>query len=137
MAFYWWVLTGSNRRHSPCKGDALPAELSTLNAEKLLVYSILERFSSPEFRRICSLDLDGSAGAWITAATSSALANVESTKTNQCYEVTFFKGFSNCSSRCIQSTASGSLRDFSFLGDLINQFRFVHEQSPFDIIRDK
>ena len=24
-----WVLTGSNRRHSPCKGDALPAELST------------------------------------------------------------------------------------------------------------
>ena len=26
----WWVLTGSNRRHSPCKGDALPAELSTL-----------------------------------------------------------------------------------------------------------
>src|SRR6266446_2713871 len=27
----WWVLTGSNRRHSPCKGDALPAELSTLH----------------------------------------------------------------------------------------------------------
>ena len=26
---YWWVLTGSNRRHSPCKGDALPTELST------------------------------------------------------------------------------------------------------------
>src|SRR5205823_4343402 len=26
----WWVLTGSNRRHSPCKGDALPTELSTL-----------------------------------------------------------------------------------------------------------
>ena len=26
----WWVLTGSNRRHSPCKSDALPAELSTL-----------------------------------------------------------------------------------------------------------
>jgi hypothetical protein len=23
------VLTGSNRRHSPCKGDALPTELST------------------------------------------------------------------------------------------------------------
>jgi hypothetical protein len=25
----WWVLRGSNPRHSPCKGDALPAELST------------------------------------------------------------------------------------------------------------
>ena len=29
FSFDWWVLTGSNRRHSPCKGDALPAELST------------------------------------------------------------------------------------------------------------
>src|SRR5579872_5955950 len=29
LASRWWVLTGSNRRHSPCKGDALPAELST------------------------------------------------------------------------------------------------------------
>ena len=26
----WWVLQGSNLRPSPCKGDALPAELSTL-----------------------------------------------------------------------------------------------------------
>ncbi len=26
----WWVLRGSNPRPSPCKGDALPAELSTL-----------------------------------------------------------------------------------------------------------
>ncbi len=25
----WWVLQGSNLRPSPCKGDALPAELST------------------------------------------------------------------------------------------------------------
>ena len=31
----WWVLTGSNRRHSPCKGDALPTELSTRNLRKL------------------------------------------------------------------------------------------------------
>src|SRR5712692_2407476 len=28
-----WVLTGSNRRHSPCRGDALPAELSTPSQE--------------------------------------------------------------------------------------------------------
>ena len=25
----WWVMTGSNRRHSACKADALPAELIT------------------------------------------------------------------------------------------------------------
>ena len=26
---FWWVLRDSNPRHSPCKGDALPTELST------------------------------------------------------------------------------------------------------------
>ncbi len=26
----WWVLRGSNPRPTPCKGAALPAELSTL-----------------------------------------------------------------------------------------------------------
>ncbi len=26
----WWTLTGSNRRPSACKADALPAELSVL-----------------------------------------------------------------------------------------------------------
>src|SRR4051812_22840232 len=29
VKFRWWVLRGSNPRHSPCKGDALPTELST------------------------------------------------------------------------------------------------------------
>src|SRR5271167_4708290 len=53
----WCVLRGSNSRHSPCKGDALPTELSTLRARGLplvdgktcqtsrLVYRILKRFS--------------------------------------------------------------------------------------------
>ncbi len=27
----WWALTGSNRRHSACKADALPTELSALS----------------------------------------------------------------------------------------------------------
>ena len=26
----WWVVTDSNRRHSACKADALPTELTTL-----------------------------------------------------------------------------------------------------------
>ena len=28
----WWALQGSNLRPSPCKGDALPTELSTRRA---------------------------------------------------------------------------------------------------------
>lgn len=32
----WWALTGSNRRHLPCKGSALPAELNAhLKSERL------------------------------------------------------------------------------------------------------
>ena len=31
----WWVLRGSNPRPSPCKGDALPAELSTRKEPKV------------------------------------------------------------------------------------------------------
>ena len=34
----WWVLRGSNPRPSPCKGDALPAELSTRKTQQ--VYAI-------------------------------------------------------------------------------------------------
>ncbi len=30
----WWALTGSNRRHSACKADALPTELSALSEYK-------------------------------------------------------------------------------------------------------
>ena len=29
--FSWWALTESNRRHSACKADALPTELSARN----------------------------------------------------------------------------------------------------------
>ena len=32
----WWVMTGSNRRHSACKADALPTELITLRSVKKL-----------------------------------------------------------------------------------------------------
>lgn len=32
----WWVMTGSNRRPTPCKGAALPTELITRFANLLL-----------------------------------------------------------------------------------------------------
>ena len=46
----WWVLQGSNLRPSPCKGDALPAELSTPE-RGALVYCVFEAFSSLKCRR--------------------------------------------------------------------------------------
>lgn len=39
-----WVLRGSNPRHSPCKGDALPAELSTRLFEPHLRTSFEKKF---------------------------------------------------------------------------------------------
>jgi hypothetical protein len=42
----WWVLRGSNPRPTPCKGVALPAELSTLCAKAILAKSILTKAKS-------------------------------------------------------------------------------------------
>ncbi len=36
----WWVMTGSNCRHSACKADALPTELITLSYRSVGVYYI-------------------------------------------------------------------------------------------------
>lgn len=42
----WWVLRGSNPRPSPCKGDALPAELSTHLLNKDRIYATASAASS-------------------------------------------------------------------------------------------
>jgi hypothetical protein len=59
----WWALTGSNRRHSACKADALPTELSALsNRLHRLMRCIIENPDgvSNAFRRefmfLCSSD---------------------------------------------------------------------------------
>ena len=49
----WWALTGSNRRHSACKADALPTELSALNV--FIVCEVHYRESSQPVKRFsCS-----------------------------------------------------------------------------------
>jgi hypothetical protein len=49
VKFRWWVLRGSNPRHSPCKGDALPTELSThcLDRIQLRTNTVLNEFRLP------------------------------------------------------------------------------------------
>jgi spermidine synthase len=44
----WWVVTGSNRRHSRCKRDALPTELTT----RKRIYRRPVRFHNPFFRNL-------------------------------------------------------------------------------------
>lgn len=47
----WWALTGSNRRHSACKADALPTELSALNV--FIVCEVHYRESLQPVKRFC------------------------------------------------------------------------------------
>ena len=54
----WWVLTGSNRRPTPCKGAALPAELSTPPDCDVSVQRILERLAGTELGNLGSLDFN-------------------------------------------------------------------------------
>ena len=44
----WWVMTDSNCRPSPCKGDALPTELITRLKTKIFYFN---RFSHTAARR--------------------------------------------------------------------------------------
>ena len=46
----WWRMTGSNRRPSACKADALPAEL-ILRFEYCLATSYSHRDSRPNYHR--------------------------------------------------------------------------------------
>ncbi len=39
----WWALTGSNRRHSACKADALPTELSALIGSNFFDFKMAQR----------------------------------------------------------------------------------------------
>src|SRR6056297_4196304 len=64
----WWVLKGSNLRPSPCKGDALPAELSTrAPREGALVYCVLQGFASLETGNAARGDVDGIARLRVAA----------------------------------------------------------------------
>src|SRR6266516_3702600 len=130
----WWVLTGSNRRHSPCKGDALPAELSTPSRqhrpdlqknerdnagpipEGLLVYCILQCFARTEFRNPCRLDLDFDSGLGIAPGARRAPAHVERSETDQGdHDAFLHRGLDRGDGR-VEQASSGSLRDAALLG---------------------
>src|ERR1700733_4224049 len=57
----WWVLRGSNPRPSPCKGDALPAELSTPWKRRGSLREVLWLGNWPQSRAQLPLELVKSA----------------------------------------------------------------------------
>src|SRR5690606_13389057 len=90
----WWVLRGSNSRPTPCKGAALPAELSTRSYEKpralrstqlyqKSVDRILERLAGAELRHLGGADADRFPGAGIATAARDALADGEGAEADE------------------------------------------------------
>src|SRR5579864_7482261 len=45
----WWAMTGSNRRHPPCKGGALPAELIARGFILSVFYATAVQSLAPPF----------------------------------------------------------------------------------------
>ena len=56
LSLLWWALRGSNSRHLPCKGSALPTELNAHSHFKYLIIITL-----PIFGKTLSLTLSASA----------------------------------------------------------------------------
>src|SRR5690606_39030195 len=117
----WWVLQGSNLRPSPCKGDALPAELST-PARSALVYSVLESFTSLKSRNFACSNLDSLAGLRIATGTRGAFLNLKSTKANQRYLITFLERIGDASKHSFHRLGGIGLGKIRTGGDGFDQF---------------
>src|SRR5882762_7381180 len=135
----WWVLRGSNSRPTPCKGAALPTELSTRDsfacaiacsalspAESALVYCILEGLASAELRDLRGLDLDRCAGLRFATRARRAVADGERSESDQRDTAVLLERGLDAADERLQGTARSSLRDVGLLGNVVDQFRLVH-----------
>ena len=122
------MLRGSNPRHSPCKGDALPTELST---RKQLVDRVFQALAGAEFRHLGGLDLERLAGTRVAAGAGGTLADRKGTEADQADAVAGLEGCLDCFDGGVECAAGSSLGNFGGGGDLIDQLGFVHG-IPFD-----
>ena len=121
----WWVLRGSNPRPSPCKGDALPAELSTLG-QSWLVYGVLQSLTSFEPGYVACRDLDRLTRSWITSAASGAMFHTERAKADDGDLLALLQRRRNAVHHRVYSTPSIRLGEVGCIRDRIDEFCFVH-----------
>src|ERR1700759_3704593 len=138
----WWVLTGSNRRPTPCKGAALPTKLSTRwnlaarlsgcgrRAGRLSVDRVLQALARTELRHLGRLDLDGFVGARIAADTRGALGHGKGAEPDDRHAATLFQGGLHAADDRFQRAGCRGLGDVGLAGDVFDQFRLVHEGTP-------
>src|SRR6185503_18124408 len=121
----WWVLRGSNPRLSPCKGDALPAELSTLG-QSGLVYGVLESLASFEPGDIARGDLDRLTRARIATAARGAVLHTERAKADNGNLLSFFQRRRNAVHYRVHCTTRIRFGEVGCSRYRIDEFCFVH-----------
>ena len=123
----WWVMTGSNRRHSACKADALPTELITRPLNRLSVQSIFQCFARTELWNFCCLDFNRSAGTGIAASACRTFAYCKGPETNQGNRTALLQRGLHSADGGLQRARGSGLRNVCVFCDVLNQFCFIHK----------
>src|ERR1700754_5091320 len=122
----WWVLRGSNPRPTPCKGAALPAELSTPPEYSVSVQRVFQRLARTEFRNLGGLDFNRVAGPRIAPRSRRALPDREGTETDERHGAALLERGSNGADGGFECPRGSGLGDVGVFCDVLNQFGFVH-----------
>ena len=88
----------------------------------VLVYRILQRFSSPELRYPRRLDLDRRAGARIASLAGRPLADVKRAESDQRDDVALFERSADRIDRRVQCASGRRFRNIGVLGNRVDQF---------------
>src|SRR5690606_37433998 len=123
--YLWWVLRGSNPRPSPCKGDALPAELSTLGQSRS-VYGIPQRLASLEPRNVAGRDLDRVARLRVAPLTCRPVLHAERAEPDDRDLLPLLQRIGDGVDHRVDGAAGLGLGKVGRASDGIDQFRFVH-----------
>jgi hypothetical protein len=71
------------------------AGIYLIDLNLILIQSIFQAFTGLKAWHLGGLDLQSSTCAWVTTCASRALADAESTETNQSHGIAFFEGLLN------------------------------------------
>src|SRR5690606_13445870 len=144
----WWVLTGSNRRPTPCKGAALPAELSTRSGttrfwcatkkriiscvahrckcDASLIHRVFQCLARAELGYTCLLDCAGLAGTGVATCTRCALGDRKRTEPNEGDTALLFESRGHRADEGFQRTSRVGLGKVSLRGNVFDELCFVH-----------
>jgi hypothetical protein len=114
------VLRGSNPRPTPCKGAALPTELSTHSLK--LLDRVFQGLAGAEFWNLGRLDRDGLASARIAASALGTLGHIEGTEPHQRHAVALLERRLDRADQGLEGTARSRLRNVGLIGNVLDQF---------------